>query len=462
VSLTFSDPGNTTTWRKFRHALWTLVIVFLLVGTGATAFTLSEGPRLRSVAIDESSALQTSGSTLALRSDRAVAPVTSEMVQVSPSAAFQVESTDTVVRVSFTEPLLAATQYTVALSGVSPRGLGASSDWVTTFRTPAEELVFVRAAGEVDELVALRLDGSNPRVLYQAPGIQSFTRVGVVFAVLRSENNQTFIELIDPNSGAVDRLADTPGIEIVSMAKAAWGTTLVVTVNQTGGGGTAVRGALALIDTVGSRAPEIVDGPSGNPLGVQKVIVSSVSGNIVAWLRDQTLVRFDPLTGIVVPAGTAAELWGFDSLGDRVVAVDSLGTLGRDLTTAEETRVPAGTLDGFPVFHEFTVMAPNGTPYQRVLLPGFDDGPPFAVVTVDLGEGIHRRLVGSLQTPQTVGSIGLSPNGQYLVIESNEAASALGFAGLSREVVRQETTLVIFDTHEGVVYATEPGFSFTW
>ena len=107
-------------------------------------------------------------------------------------------------------------------------------------------------------------------------------------------------------------------------------------------------------------------------------------------------------------------------------------------------------------------MAPNGTTYQSALLPGFDDGPPFALVTLDLGEGIHQRLVGSVQTPQSVGSIGLSANGQYLVIESNPMPSTLGFIGLSSEVVRQDTSLVIFDTHAKVVYATEPGFSFTW
>lgn len=461
MSLTFSDPGSTSTQRGFRRAVWLVVLIFILVATGATAVTLSEGPRLRGVVIDEANSLQTTGAILALRSDRAVTAVTVDMVGVTPAAEFTVESSDTVVRIVFAEPLLASTRYSVVVEGVSPRGLGAVSTWATSFQTPAEELLFVRAAGDVDELVSLRLDGQSPQVLYRAPGIQSFARVGVVLAVLRTVDDDTFIELVDPVSGGVDRVATTPGYQVTQMAHSAWGTSLVVTVDYSVGSSD-VRSALALVDTVGLREPEIIEGISGQPLGVLKMAVSPVSGNIVVWLRDQTLVLFDPLTGIIVPLGNAAELWGLDSLGARVVAVDSLGTLGRNLATGEEIRVPAGTLEGFVVSHEFTVMAPDGTTYQKVRVPGVGEGPPFFVVTVDEGEGIHRRVWGSVQRPESVGALALSANGQYLVIAHNRNPHPLGFAGLPPTVVREETSLVIWDTHAGAVYATEPGFSFTW
>jgi hypothetical protein len=298
--------------------------------------------------------------------------------------------------------------------------------------------------------------------VYRAPGIISFTRVGVVYAVLRTDQGDTFIELVEPESGAVDRIPATPGVELVSMARSAWGTSLVVTVDTAlrEGGGT--MRALALIDTLGQRTPEIVTGADGRPLGVLKVAVSEVSGNIVVWLRDQSLVRFDPLTGVVVPLGAATELWGFDATGESVIYVDSLGTLRKNLRTAEEARVVAGTLEGFPVSHELTVAAPNGTTFQRVLVPGIGEGPPFSVVTVDSGEGQHTRVLGSLQQPQSVGSIALSPNGHFLVVEMNDASTVVGFAGLATEVVRSGTRLVIYDTAAGVVYAEEPGYAFTW
>jgi hypothetical protein len=134
----------------------------------------------------------------------------------------------------------------------------------------------------------------------------------------------------------------------------------------------------------------------------------------------------------------------------------------KHLDTAEETRVVAGALEGFPVFHEFTVATPQGGTFQRVVVPAIDDGPPFSVVTLDVGEGQHTRILGSLQTPQSVGALGLSPNGHYLLVELNDQASSVGFAGLSPESVREGTRLVIYDVAAGVVYAEEPGYAFTW
>lgn len=462
MSLTFSDPDNTSTRRTYRAGLVGTALVLVLVVVGALSATLAEGPRLRSATIDVASAVEAPGVVLTLRSDRALADVAPESIRITPEASFSLQRTDLDVRIVFDYPLLSSTTYRVSVESVEPRGWGASSSWDTSFITPSPAFLYLRGAGAQDELVEYSLDGGGPRVLYRAPGIMSFTRVGVVYAVLRSVDGGTFIELIEPEQGAVDRIPTTPGFSLVSMARSAWGTSLVVTVDTDEGAGGAKIRALALIDTLGARAPEVVTGVDGNPLAVFKVAVSAVSGNIVVWLRNQSLVRFDPLTGIVVPLGVATELWGFDSTGDGVIYVDSLGTVKKNLRTAEETRVAAGNLEGFPVFHEFTVAAPNGTTFQRVVVPGIGEGPPFSVVTLDIGDGQHTRLLGSLQTPQSVGSLGLSSNGHYLVVEINDASSAVGFAGLSPETVREGTRLVIYDTAVGVVYAEEPGYTFSW
>lgn len=462
MSLTFSDPGVPSSGKQYRTGLLAVVLVTSLIAVAAVVGTLTEGPRLRSATIDEATAIQASGVVLALRSDRAVTEVSRAQVTITPETSFTVETTDLDVRVVFDQPLRAATTYRVSVSSVAPRGFGASGIWETTFQTPAEELLFLRSAGEQDELVRLVLDGSAPEVVYQAPGIQSFARVGVVYAVLRSVAGETFLELVEPNSGAVDRIPDTPGVTLAGMARSAWGTTLVLTVDAELRGRAGTFRSLALLDTLGARTPEVVEGADGNPLGVTKVAVSDVSGNIVVWLRNQSLVRFDPLTGIVVPLGTAAELWGFDALGESAVYVDSLGTLARRLADGSENRIPAGTLEGFPVFHEFTVLGPDGTAFQRVVVPGVADSPPYTVVTAETSDAVHTRLIGSLQAPQSIGVIGLSPNGQYLVAEVNPAPSLTGFAGLSPEIIRRDTSLVIYDTAAQAIFAEIPGFTFTW
>lgn len=462
MSLTFSDPGAPSSTKRYRVGLLAIVTVTSLIALAAVVGTLAEGPRLRSATIDEATAIQASGVTLALRSDRAVAAVSESDVTVTPEATFSVETTDLDVRVIFDQPLLAATTYRVSVTSVVPRGFGATGAWETSFQTPPEELLFLRSAGSEDELVRVVLDGSTPEVIYQAEGILSFARVGVVYAILRSVEGETFLELVEPESGAVDRIPDTPGITVAGMARSAWGTTLVLSVDAEVQGRAGTFRSLALLDTLGSRTPEVVEGADGNPLGVTKVAVSDVSGNIVVWLRNQSLVRFDPLTGIVVPLGTAAELWGFDALGESALYVDSLGTLARSLADGSEDRIPAGQLEGFPVFHEFTVMAPDGTAFQRVVVPGVVDGPPYTVVTQETSDAQHTRLIGSLQTPQSIGAIGLSPNGQYLVAEVNPAPSLTGFAGLSPEAIRRDTTLVIYDTRAQAIFAEIPGYTFTW
>lgn len=462
MSLTFSDPGHNSTQRSYRRGLLGTIVVLVLVVIGALSATLTEGPRLRSTTIDEDSSVQSRGVSLALRSDRALAPIQVGSIRISPEASFQLESTDLEVRIAFDYPLRSATTYRVSIDSVEPRGWGAQSAWETSFTTPPSDFIFLRAAGAEEELLRYSLDGTGAQVLYRAPGIVSFTRVGRVFAVAREVVGETFIELVEPESGAVDRIPAAPGLALASMARFAWGTNLVVTVDTDEGGPGGTPGALALLDTLGQRVPEVVRGADGMPLGVLKLAVSEVSGNIVVWLRDQTLVRFDPLTGVVVPLGVATELWGFDATGESAIYVDALGTVMKNLRTSEEKRILAGNLEGFPVFHEFTVAAADGTTFQRVTIPGIAGGPPFSVVTRDDGAGQHERVIGSLGIPQSVGSLGLSPNAHYLIVELNDASSAVGFPGLAPETVRNETRLVIWDVAAGVVYAEEAGYAFAW
>ena len=463
MSLTFSDPGNISTLRRFRRSLIATLAVLGVVAVGAATSTLSQGPQLRISTIDEASAIRTSGSTLVLRSDRALGEVQASQIRITPDASFRLDTTDLDVRIVFDNPVQAGTEYRIEIDQVRPRALGASASWTTTFTTPPEEFFFLRKADSETELVRVVLDGSSPEVLYKAPGIISYAPVGVVYAVLRDVAGEKILELVDPASGGVDRIAMAPGLSVAGLATASWGTNLIVTVDTDPRSGLpATSRAFAVLDAVGTRTPDIPLGADGRPLATLKVAVSAVSGRVVVWLQNQTLVLFDPLTETVLPLGVAQELWGFDSEGRSVIFVDSLGTVAVDLQTREETRVPAGTLDGFPVSHEFTTQSPKGDFYQRVLVPGFEDGPPFALVTVDASDGRQRRVVGSLERPESMGSLGLSANGQYLIVETNPETTRVGFAGLPADVVQDKTELVLFDVVADVIAQRFQGYSFSW
>jgi len=423
--------------------------------------TVAQGPQLRFASIDQNSAIRTPGVVLALRSDRALAEVSASNISITPEALFEIEQGDLDLRLVFTHPLQAGTIYTVQVAQVQPRGFGASSQWTTSFETPGEDIVFLRAAGAETELVRFSLEDSNPEVVYRAPGIVGFSPVGVVYAVHRLWQNESILELVDPETGAADRIALSPEDRVTAIASAAWGTSLVITLD-TKVDGQETRGVLALLDTVGLRVPEVVKGADGRPLRVIKVAVSSVTGHVLVWLVDQSLIVFEPLTGVAIPVGTATELWGFNSLGTSAVFVDALGTVVVDIRTREEMRIPVGQLDGFPVFHELTTVAPTGESYQRVVVPGFVDTPDFVFITASGEDGLHRRIIGSATTPESIGALQLSANGQYLALEINSATTSFGYAGLTPENIRDGSRVVILDLGENAVILDTPGFSFAW
>ena len=461
MSLTFSDRGTNAGAPAFRRGLVAIVSVLGLVIVVAGFATVAQGPQLRFASVDQGSAIRTPGVVLALRSDRALAEISASNITITPEAPFEVEQGDLDLRLVFTRPLQAGKTYTVEVAQVQPRGFGASSQWTTSFETPGEDIVFLRAAGAETELVGFSLEDSNPEVVYRAPGIVGFSPVGVVYAVHRLWQNESILELVDPETGAADRIALSPEDRVTSIANAAWGTSLVITLD-TRVDGQETRGVLALLDTVGLRAPEVVKGPDGRPLQVVKAAVSPVTGHVLVWLVDQSLIVFEPLTGVAIPVGTATELWGFNSLGTSAVFVDSLGTVVVDIRTREEMRIPAGQLDGFPVFHELTTVSPTGESFQRVVVPGFADSPDFVFITVSGEDGLHRRIIGSATTPESIGVLQLSANGQYLALEINSTATGFGYAGLTPGNIRASSRVVILDVLENAVILDTPGFSFAW
>jgi len=461
VSPTFSDRGTRSTALLYRRGLWAIVIIFGLVIGGAGISTTVQGPQLRSVTIDQSSVTNSPGVALSLRSDRALAEVSAASVTITPAAEFEIERGDLDLRLVFTYPLRSDTTYQVQIDNVRPRGLGAPSSWSTSFSTPSDQVVFLRAAGADTELVRFGVEGSALEVLYRAPGIVGFSSVGVVYAVHRLWQDESILELVDPITGGVDRIAFGPSERVAGIASAAWGTSLLLTMDTTIDG-RPLRGVVALLDTVGLRIPEVITGADGRPLQALRVSVSPHTGHVLVWLLDQNLIIFEPLTGVAIPLGVAAELWGFDALGTSAVFVDALGTVSVDIRSREERRIPVGVLDGFPVFHELTTLTPQGESYQRVVLPGFAEGPDFALVTAAGDDGVHRRIVGNPTTPESVGALQLSANGQYLAVELNPVATPFGYAGLLPQDIRAKTRLVVIDVSANVVILDTPGFSFAW
>ena len=462
MSLTFSDRGVAPGPTHFRTLVVVILTVLALLIVGVGAWSMLQGPKLRDVQVDESSLHQRAGAFVALRSDRAIDPVTSDQVRITPNAPFTLDDDGLSVRLTFEQPLLADTEYRVDISGVRPSGLGQEGSWSTTFTTGGFDFVFLRDVGDAREIHRAVPGVTGSEVLYSAPGIISVTPVASILAAVREVGEERWLELIDPSTGVAERVVLPPGYEIVDLANASWGTTLVTIQNITSPGVGSVFGALVLLDVLSDRTPEIIQGIAGQPLSVRFVAVSPQSGEILVWQKNQELVRFNPLTQVVLPVGTAAELWGFDSLGTQALYVDGLGTLSQDLASGELTRVPRGEFEGTSLRHQKFALAPDGLRLHRAQLPGLGEGNPYSIVTREDSEGIHTLVTGSLDTPGSIGNIGLSPNGQFLLVEFNPQGSPLGYQGLTAEQITTGTVIRVLDLGDNTVVGEFPGFAFVW
>lgn len=462
MSPTFSDRGASTGRLRFRNSVIALLTTLTVLIVGVGAWSMLQGPQLRDVLSDELSLHQRAGAFVSLRSDRAIEPISSDQVRISPDAPFTLEDDGLTIRLTFETPLWANTEYRVEVTGVSPAGFGQPASWSTTFTTGGFDFVFLRENGDAREIHRAKPGEPGTELLYRAPGIVSATPVASVLAVIREQGEESWLELVDPVTSVAERIVLPPGYEIVDLADASWGTTLVAIANVPEGPQGAVFGALVLIDVLGDRTPSVVKGIAGEPLSVRSVAVSPQSGEILVWQKNQELVRFNPLTEVVLPLGTASELWGFDALGTQALYVDGLGTLAQNLASGELSRVPRGEFEGISLRHQKFALSPSGLRVHRAQLPGLGEGDPFSLVTREDQEGVHSLVTGSLDTPGSIGDLGLSPNGQFLLVEVNPKSSPLGYQGLTAEEIASDTVIRVIDLRDNTVVGEFPGFGFVW
>ncbi len=462
MSLTFSDRGARRSETGFHRALAWLIGALSAIVLGVGGWSLVQGPQLRDIGVDESSLHQRAGAFVQLRADRAIRAVSEDQIRISPEAEYSLENDGVSLRLTFDEPLLADTTYTIGVSGVRPAGWGQEGSWSASFTTGGFDFLFLRDSADGVEVHRAKPGQVGSTVVYRASGITAVAPVASIIAALREDGQETWLELIDPDSGAAERVVLPPGYTLTDLANATWGTTLVAIGNVDDGSSSPAFGVLILVDVLSDRTPRVVEGISGSPLSVRSVAVSPQSGEILVWQKNQELVRFNPLTGIVLPVASASELWGFDSLGEQALFVDGLGTLAQNLSSGELTRVPRGELEGTSLRHQKFVMAPDGLRVHRAQLPGLGDGDPYSLVTREDAEGVHRFVTGSLDTPASIGDIGLSANGQFLLVEYHPESSPLGYQGLTGEQIARGTVIRVIDLGDDTLVGEFPGYGFVW
>lgn len=450
---------------RFHRAFRWLAIIALAATVAALAVYALQGPRLRSAVVDVVRAIDAPEVSLRLESDRPVAPVSPDQIQVIPETPVSVTVSDALVTVVFTTALRYDTEYEVIISDVEGAARPSRSTWRHTFATPAGSLSYLDRgeSGEADRILEVGVAGEPPRELYAAAGIDLFVPIGSTFVTVGpGPFGGSEMNLVQPVTDDVQRLVTPEDTRIDTVFTPAVGTTVLFTASSVGEDGPFDR-TLFRVDTAGPPRAEPLLGLDGEPLRVTKAFAVPGSDSVVAWVDDIRVVQIDLRSGLVLPvAEEAQELWGVSGGGRQVVLVDIGGSVAIDLDNLEEERLQPGTLGTREVFEGQLHVLADGRRVQTVVV-GNERGTDFtSLVVLDDGDGLSQALY---RTPGDVGSIGrfvVSPNDQYVAIETTPDRSLVSEDGRDVEPRAQSVTTVIVDIDSGEVVRSVEGFWPVW
>jgi len=155
---------------------------------------------------------------------------------------------------------------------------------------------------------------------------------------------------------------------------------------------------------------------------------------------------------------------GLDKLspdGSIATMTDSFGELALTLATGTTERLEPSAVEGAKAFLGSTVVLDNGDRVQKVVVPD-PSGRRFASLLV-YDDGSSARIL--YRTPDDGGSISdftVSPNGQYVAIETVPDASAAVSDGYFFDARATSVTTIIVDIASGAQTRSVEGFGLRW
>ena len=450
--------------RRFERAFWWLAIIALAATVAALVVYALQGPRVRGAAVDVVRAVQVPEVSLRIESDRPLADVTADQVQVTPDTSVSVTTTGSLVTVVFDTALRYSTDYEVVVRDVRGAARPSSSTWRYEFRTPDGSMAYLDRAepGQPDRIMEASPDSEPPWQLYAAPGIDVFVPIGSTFVTVGSDDQGVGrMDLVQPVTGDRQRLVTPESTAIDTVFTPAVGATVLFTASSLDDGD--YDRTLFRVDTAGAPRAEPVVGLDGQPLRVTKAFAVPGSDTVVAWVDEVRVVQIDLQTVLVLPiAEEAQELWGVSGGGNQVVMVDIGGSVAIELETLAEQRLQPGTLGTRDVFEGQLHLLADGRRIQTVVV-GNDRGTDFtSLVALDDGEGRQQPLY---RTPDDRGSIGrfvVSPNDQFVAIEITPDRRAVVDDARAIEPRAQTVMTVVVDIDSGEVVRSVEGFWPVW
>ena len=197
--LTRRASARSRRGRAFVVSFAIVTAVLAVVGFGAAAASVAQGPRVTNVSVDPAASVAASGSRVIFTTSQSLAEVDDAQVTVEPAVPFAVDTSGRSVGVRFGRPLRDDTSYTVTITGLTGVGGGPESTVTETFATPTLEVNLAqRREGEDDIIYRTDLTGEAATVIFSHPRIEDFRATGSHLVIsVRDEDDRSSLIVTD-------------------------------------------------------------------------------------------------------------------------------------------------------------------------------------------------------------------------------------------------------------------------
>lgn len=425
--------GRSAAVQRYRRLLVIVFTVLLLTAGSLTAFSAVQGPRLRGAQLNDSSLVERVGQRIILDTTQILAQKSAAGVTVDPAADFETVITGSQMTLRFSGILEYNQDYVIRVPAATGAATGASSSLEYRFSTSDTSVYALfrhpddSAESRDDEILKMPLSAGGPEAVFSAARIQEFAVFPQMLAVAILNDDDTNNIVLSAGGGITSNVAlPRPGV-VTQLHSSGASNILGFTFSDPGLDGKD-RNILYFLDLTGTGVPQPVLGLDGQPLSVSDwTFVPGTTSIIAQSSADRSLFLVDlTKTELPTPLGQHATLRGFVPGTTTLIVEDpgQISTINLSTGTVETLTLPEPT------------SKPGEYPGQLVIL---DQSHAYAQVysSYDLNAKTLTSVVAVtdasgtkiLYTPASketrIGAVCLSPNGQYLAVETTSPEGIL-------------------------------------
>lgn len=218
---TRADARRRRRGRAFAGTLAIVVAVLGVLSLGGAVAGSVQGPRVTAVQVDPQAAVAASGSRLIVTTNQSLEKIKPSQVEVTPAAAFTVDTSGRSAGVRFTLPLHDDTAYTVRITDVAGLGGGPPTTITESFHTPRTSLYLLKRGTGGDTIYRTDLSSDHLTPVYTHAHIEDFraTADRLVVSVLDSAQHAQL--LVADLDGTHVRALKLPGVGNISNLQSA-------------------------------------------------------------------------------------------------------------------------------------------------------------------------------------------------------------------------------------------------